>query len=62
LHLGILLRRAGEIAEARNELREALGLLQREDSSRLLLFGSGFTREALITLCQSELERCGAKL
>lgn len=61
LHLGILLRRAGSHEEARRELKEALVLLQREDPSRLLLFGSGFTRDALIALCQSELERCAAK-
>ncbi|MEJ0011017.1 MAG: CheR family methyltransferase [Bauldia sp.] len=61
LHLGILLRRAGDLAKARHELKEALVLLQREDPSRLLLFGSGFTRDALITLCQSELERCAVR-
>ena len=61
LHLGLLLRRTGEIAAARRELEQALALLEREDSSRLLLFGSGFTRDALIALCQSELERCAAR-
>jgi chemotaxis protein methyltransferase CheR len=61
LHLGILLRRSGEYGEARRELKEALLLFQREDPSRLLLFGSGFTRDALIALCQSEIERCVAK-
>jgi chemotaxis protein methyltransferase CheR len=61
LHLGILLRRMGELDNARRELKEALVLLQREDPSRLLLFGSGFTRDALLALCQSELERCGAR-
>ena len=58
LHLGILCRRSGDLAAARRELDEALVLLHREDPSRLLLFGSGFTREALIALCTSELERC----
>jgi chemotaxis protein methyltransferase CheR len=61
LHLGILLRRAGDFDEARRELKEALLLFQREDPSRLLLFGSGFTRDALIALCQSEIDRCSAK-
>jgi chemotaxis protein methyltransferase CheR len=61
LHLGILLRRAGAHAEALRELKEALLLFQREDPSRLMLFGSGFTRDALIALCQSEIERCSAK-
>jgi chemotaxis protein methyltransferase CheR len=58
LHLGILLRRGRAFEAARRELQEALALLQREDVSRLLLFGSGFTRDALIALCQSEIERC----
>jgi chemotaxis protein methyltransferase CheR len=60
--LGILLRRARDFEAARRELKEALVLLPREDASRLLLFGSGFTRDALIALCQSELERCSARL
>ncbi|MEJ0097144.1 MAG: protein-glutamate O-methyltransferase CheR [Bauldia sp.] len=61
LHLGLLLRRAGDFAAARRELEQALALLEREDSSRLLLFGSGFTRDALIAMGQSELERCAAR-
>jgi chemotaxis protein methyltransferase CheR len=59
LHLGLLARRAGDHDAARRELKEALGLLQREDPSRLLLFAGGFSREALITLCRSELAACG---
>jgi chemotaxis protein methyltransferase CheR len=58
LHLGLLARRAGDISAARRELEQALSLLQREDASRLLLFGGGFGREALVTLCRAELARC----
>jgi len=61
LHLGLLARRAGEPAAARRELGQALVLLQREDASRVLLFGGGFGREALVTLCGAELSRCGGK-
>lgn len=61
LHLGLLARRAGDHGAARRELEEALGLLQREDPSRLLLFAGGFSREALITLCRSELASCGGR-
>jgi chemotaxis protein methyltransferase CheR len=61
LHLGLLARRAGEEAVARRELGHALVLLQREDPSRVLLFGGGFGREALVTLCRAELLRCGEK-
>lgn len=59
LHLGLLARRSGDMAVARRALEEALGLLEREDPSRLLLFAGGFGREALITLCRAELASCG---
>jgi len=59
LHLGLLARRAGELDEARTQLHLALGLLVAEDPSRILLFGGGFNRDALLALCRSELRRCG---
>lgn len=59
LHLGLLARRAGAHEAARRELRQALLLLQREETSRLLLFGGGFTREGLVGLCRAELAACG---
>ena len=59
LHLGLLARRAGDREAARRELGHALVLLQREDASRVLLFGGGFGREALMALCRTELSRCG---
>ena len=61
LHLGLLARRAGDGAKARRELGQALLLLQREDSSRLLLFGGGFSREALVELCRSEITAAGGR-
>ena len=62
LHLGLLARRAGDRAAARRELGQALVLLNREDASRLLLFGGGFNREALTALCRSALRHCGGSL
>jgi chemotaxis protein methyltransferase CheR len=59
LHLGLTAKRAGDWEGARNELRQALLLLKREDASRLLLFGGGFGREALIALCDAELKSAG---
>ncbi|MCW3846577.1 methyltransferase domain-containing protein [Sphingomonas sp. LB-2] len=59
LHLGLLARRAGDREGAARELRQALLLLQREDSARLLVFGGGFGRDALMTLCRAELTLCG---
>ena len=56
LHLGLMAKRAGDWEGARDELRQALLLLKREDASRLLLFGGGFGREALIALCDAELK------
>jgi chemotaxis protein methyltransferase CheR len=59
LHLGLLARRAGDREGAVRELRQALLLLQREDSARLLVFGGGFGRGQLTTLCRAELSMCG---
>jgi len=59
LHLGLAARRAGDAAAARRELGQALALLERESASRLLLFGGGFDRDALIALCRQELAACG---
>lgn len=59
LHCGLLARQAGERDVARRELTQALALLEREDISRLLLFGGGFKRDALIALCGSAAAECG---
>jgi chemotaxis protein methyltransferase CheR len=61
LHLGLLARRAGERDAARRDLGQALVRLKREDPSRLLLFGGGFKREALIALCEAALVACGRR-
>jgi chemotaxis protein methyltransferase CheR len=61
LRLGLLARRAGERETARRELAQALFLLEREDASRLLLFGGGFNRGALMRLCASALGGNGAR-
>jgi chemotaxis protein methyltransferase CheR len=61
LHLGLLARRRGDRQTAQRELEQALMLLQREDTSRLLLFGGGFSREALMTLCGAELVASGSR-
>jgi chemotaxis protein methyltransferase CheR len=58
LHLGLLARRAGDQSAARRELEQALALLDHEEASRLLLFGGGFSRDALAALCRAELARC----
>jgi chemotaxis protein methyltransferase CheR len=59
LHLGLLLRRGGDRVAARVELAQARSLLEREDSARLLMFGGGFNRSALLALCSAELELTG---
>jgi chemotaxis protein methyltransferase CheR len=59
LHLGLMARRDGDRDVATRELRQALVLLKGEDASRLLLFGGGFGREALIALCRAELISAG---
>ncbi|MFZ1990436.1 MAG: CheR family methyltransferase [Alphaproteobacteria bacterium] len=61
LHLGLLTRRAGERQLARDEFAKALFLLAREDAQRLILFGGGFNRDALMALCSSALAECEAR-
>jgi chemotaxis protein methyltransferase CheR len=56
LHLGLLARRGNDPLTSRREFGHALVLLQREDASRLLLFGGGFGRETLVALCRAELQ------
>jgi chemotaxis protein methyltransferase CheR len=58
MHLGLLARRSGDHGAAQRELGQAMVLLQREDASRLLLFGGGFSREALLALCRAQLQAC----
>jgi len=59
LHLGLLAKRRGALDVAMRELGQALILLAREDSSRILLFGGGFSRDALVELCRREIRTCG---
>lgn len=58
LHLGRLLRRRGDRANAAGALAAAAELLAREDTARLAVFGGGFTREGLIALCRAERRAC----
>jgi chemotaxis protein methyltransferase CheR len=59
LHLGLVAKRAADLQTARRELAHALPLLAREDASRILLFGGGFTRGALVDFCRAQLHACG---
>jgi chemotaxis protein methyltransferase CheR len=59
LHLGLVAKRSADAETARRELGRALPLLDREDASKILLFGGGFTRKALVEFCRAELRACG---
>jgi chemotaxis protein methyltransferase CheR len=59
LHLGLLARRTGDRDGARRELARAAALLPTEKAERLLLFGGGFGRDALLALCRAELASAG---
>ncbi|HTD02582.1 protein-glutamate O-methyltransferase CheR [Undibacterium sp.] len=61
LHMGLLANRRGDKAAAMAALNQALLLLQQEDPSRILLFGGGFKREALLALCRSQLDAVEAR-
>ena len=56
-HLGLMCKRLGRVSEALAHFGEALALLVKEDPVRLLLFGGGFSRETLVQVCRSELQR-----
>jgi chemotaxis protein methyltransferase CheR len=60
LHLGLLARRAGDHETAKRELDCAHALLEREEASRITLFGGGFSRNALMGLCRGGPSRSGA--
>lgn len=55
LRLGLLARRRGDRRTAERELDRAVTLLRHETDERILLFGGGFGRGALIALCHAEL-------
>jgi chemotaxis protein methyltransferase CheR len=59
LHLAMLARRSGDREMAHSEFSQARALLTAEDSSRILLFGGGFSRESLVALCETALKDCG---
>ncbi|MEU4428200.1 CheR family methyltransferase [Actinoplanes sp. NPDC024001] len=61
LRMGLLARRRGDDRGAAAHLEPALELLLREDDERITLFGGGFGRLALSTLCRTELEACGVR-
>jgi chemotaxis protein methyltransferase CheR len=61
LHLGILAKRSGDSVTAQRELGHALVLLASEDASRILLFGGGFSRDALLQLCRTQLRAAGGE-
>jgi chemotaxis protein methyltransferase CheR len=59
LHLGLLTKRSGNLPTARREMEQAAALLPREDGSRILLLGGGFSRKALLDFSLAELQVCG---
>lgn len=59
IRLGRLARASGDIDEARATLRRAADLIARERPDRILLFGGGFQRSALLELCRAEIQACG---
>lgn len=54
VHLGRLARRMGDRGTARKQYAQSARLLPAETGRRILLFGGGFDREALISLCRTQ--------
>ena len=61
LRLGLLARRRGDHPAAGTELDRALHLLRSERDDRIVMFGGGFGRIALTSLCRTELDACGVR-
>lgn len=61
LHLALLARRSRDPRTARREFENANLLLARESTSRLTMFGGGFTRDGLRNVCRRELRALGAE-
>jgi chemotaxis protein methyltransferase CheR len=60
LRMGLLARRRGEDTVAATELERCASLLRHETDERVLFFGGGFARSALVALCRAELDLCGS--
>ena len=54
VHLGRLARRMGDRSVARRQYAQSTRLLPTETGHRILLFGGGFDRDALISLCRTQ--------
>ena len=59
LHRGLFAKRSGDRRSARADLRRAQALLPAEDDRRIVLFGGGFGRAALLRLCEAQVADCG---
>jgi len=60
LRAGMLARRAGQLEEARRALSAALEHFPHQAARTLSLYGGGFTREMLASVCRAELAALGA--
>jgi chemotaxis protein methyltransferase CheR len=61
LHRGLLAGRRNDRAKACRELAHTLTLLAQDHAQRILLFGGGFSREALMTCCRASLREHEAR-
>ncbi|BCY12300.1 hypothetical protein L3i22_073880 [Actinoplanes sp. L3-i22] len=61
LRMGLLARRRGDGGNAAADLAAALELLARESEERITMFGGGFGRLTLSSLCRSELDAATAR-
>lgn len=60
MHLGLLTQRRGDRARSTRCFTRAIVLLHDEEPERLLLFGGGFDRAALVAFCRAQLQSLGA--
>lgn len=55
LHMGLLYKKTGKPRQARSAFERAAALVSGEKSERIVLFGGGFQKNALLSLCKNEI-------
>jgi chemotaxis protein methyltransferase CheR len=61
VHLGLLARQLGRTDEARRHLLYAVDHLPTISDRQLMLFGGGFSRDALVRMCRTQLDALGGR-
>lgn len=59
LHMGLLYKKTAKAGQARAAFERAAELVLGEKAERIVLFGGGFQKKALLSLCKNEISNIG---